>query len=249
MRFDTLNASNHLVWRLQYADNVQQLQDDGDLISVWLTTGEAVLIYIVERPISTAEILYHYETNTARGQYSLFFFQVALMLPEHGDTYLPDDWMAALLSIQHDKIYAYEGAGKYSFLFPVYFQQGQGAHRTIRYGNIINFAGLHCETVVSEHPHFKGTWRVASFEDSARQARSKTGGSSDRTPLQFYYEILGLNADAPLAAVKQAFRALARQYHPDLNHSREAHLKMKQLNDAYQRILSHAQHSKDNDES
>ncbi len=48
-----------------------------------------------------------------------------------------------------------------------------------------------------------------------------------------YYEILGVPRDASPDMLKQAFRRLARQYHPDVNDSPDAEERFKELNEAY----------------
>lgn len=53
-----------------------------------------------------------------------------------------------------------------------------------------------------------------------------------------YYEILGIPKDASNPEIKQVFRRLARQYHPDLNPgNKEAEEKFKDINEAYE-VLS-----------
>ena len=51
------------------------------------------------------------------------------------------------------------------------------------------------------------------------------------------YDLLGLPENSSIAAVKKRFRALAKQYHPDLNPSEEATSQFQQLLEAYERIL------------
>ena len=52
-----------------------------------------------------------------------------------------------------------------------------------------------------------------------------------------YYEILGVEKNATQAQLKQAYRKLALQYHPDHNKAADAEEKFKEINEAYQ-ILS-----------
>jgi len=48
-----------------------------------------------------------------------------------------------------------------------------------------------------------------------------------------YYEVLGVARDADAKAIKDAFRALARQYHPDVNKQPGAEEKFKEIAGAY----------------
>ncbi len=52
-----------------------------------------------------------------------------------------------------------------------------------------------------------------------------------------YYKILGVPRNADEKAIKKAFRRLARKYHPDVNKSKEAEEKFKEINEAYE-VLS-----------
>lgn len=55
---------------------------------------------------------------------------------------------------------------------------------------------------------------------------------------QDYYKLLGVKRDASQKDIKQAYRKLARQYHPDVNPGDEsAQEKFKQINEAYE-VLS-----------
>lgn len=56
-----------------------------------------------------------------------------------------------------------------------------------------------------------------------------------------YYEILGVAPEADKKVIKQTFRKLARQYHPDVNPgNKKAEEKFKAINEAYQ-VLSDAE--------
>lgn len=49
-----------------------------------------------------------------------------------------------------------------------------------------------------------------------------------------YYEILGVKREATDAEIKSAYRKLARKYHPDVNKTKEAENKFKEINEAYE---------------
>lgn len=49
-----------------------------------------------------------------------------------------------------------------------------------------------------------------------------------------YYDILGVKADADAAAIKGAYRKLARKYHPDVSKEAGAEDKFKSVNEAYE---------------
>lgn len=52
-----------------------------------------------------------------------------------------------------------------------------------------------------------------------------------------YYEILGIDKNATAQEIKQAYRRLAKKYHPDVSNEANAQAKFKEVNEAYQ-ILS-----------
>lgn len=49
-----------------------------------------------------------------------------------------------------------------------------------------------------------------------------------------YYEILGVKREASESEIKSAYRKLARKYHPDVNKTKEAEAKFKDINEAYE---------------
>jgi len=51
-----------------------------------------------------------------------------------------------------------------------------------------------------------------------------------------YYEILGLERDADINAIKKAYRKLAHQYHPDVSKDPAGEEKFKEIADAYQTL-------------
>ncbi|MEW6495599.1 MAG: DnaJ domain-containing protein [Cyanobacteriota bacterium] len=61
---------------------------------------------------------------------------------------------------------------------------------------------------------------------------------SDSMPSREWWEVLGVNRDAYPNEVKQAYRQLAWQYHPDINPSTSAISTMQAINKAYEEFLS-----------
>ena len=58
-----------------------------------------------------------------------------------------------------------------------------------------------------------------------------------------YYETLGVPRDASQDAIRKSYRRLARQFHPDVNKSKGAEAKFKQVNEAYE-VLGDAEKRK-----
>ena len=51
------------------------------------------------------------------------------------------------------------------------------------------------------------------------------------------YQVLGISPEATRKQVDAAYRALAKQYHPDINKDTRAEDQMKRINEAYDMIL------------
>jgi len=61
-----------------------------------------------------------------------------------------------------------------------------------------------------------------------------------------YYSVLGIDKDATQQKIKEAYRKLALEYHPDRNQDSAATLKMKEINESYA-VLSHPEKRKEYD--
>ena len=48
-----------------------------------------------------------------------------------------------------------------------------------------------------------------------------------------YYQLLGVQRDVTVDALKKAFRKLARKYHPDVSKEADAEARMREINEAY----------------
>ncbi|MEI7770731.1 MAG: DnaJ domain-containing protein, partial [Chloroflexales bacterium] len=56
-------------------------------------------------------------------------------------------------------------------------------------------------------------------------------------PMKDYYQILGVSRNASDQEIKQAYRKLARKYHPDINPGdKQAEAHFKEINEAYETL-------------
>jgi hypothetical protein len=240
MRLDTHRISVYLVNLLQASRNVREiLHDGGDIITLRLTTGERVSIHLIERVISLHELRLILSDNDADGFYTLFILWADMLLPSEGRRWVSEDWLAALLALYGDRVFAFEVfSPTETYLFPVYFD-GSTVERTVRYGSAIGGAIggalLVCQTVMTVGYTFSGDWRVASFEVAAR--RTYEPPLVPRTRVQKYYDALGLEEGAGRLAVKMTYRRLARLYHPDLSRAPDATARMQAINEAYAALM------------
>ena len=53
------------------------------------------------------------------------------------------------------------------------------------------------------------------------------------------FGVLGVSPNASTAEIKRAYLQLARQYHPDINHSPDARIRFIRINRAYEYIMKH----------
>jgi DnaJ-class molecular chaperone len=56
--------------------------------------------------------------------------------------------------------------------------------------------------------------------------------------VELYYTILGVSHNATLSEIKKAFRARAKELHPDINKSHDAHQQFILLNEAYEYLIN-----------
>ncbi len=67
--------------------------------------------------------------------------------------------------------------------------------------------------------------------------------------LSYYYQLLGLSADASIDDIKRAYRQKARMYHPDLNHSPDAKDKFILATEAYEFLIANFDRLSNDEES
>lgn len=248
------NKPIHYLARQLHGDQaIQHIQRfESDALLVRPTTGEPIAIYLLESCPMPHEIGQILSQNSEHGVYSL--------------PVLNGDWLAeppselqavlTMLEIVYPhKAYVYTILDGQLSILPVYLNWPDDA-LAYYFAPPINPANLRCRMVEVNH----WQWAVADFGprppyDPKEQFRrwqakydSGMGGRSNHKrharPRRVFaatshYDMLGVRATASLEEIKQAYRRLARELHPDINPSPEAKHKMQQLNEAYHAIVRH----------
>ncbi len=123
-------------------------------------------------------------------------------------------------------------------------QQNKDTLRRILYGDRVDFDALVCDHIEAGYP-IAGFWATVNFQAqveweptdyqySYRRASSTYGQQSK---LRQWYAVLGVDMDADEEQIRQAYRELARQFHPDLNTSPDATDRMQEINQAYRELM------------
>jgi hypothetical protein len=72
-----------------------------------------------------------------------------------------------------------------------------------------------------------------SFREKVRQSQAESAKQSQSNP---HYAVLGVDPNADIEAIRGAYKALARKWHPDTNKSTKAPEMMRKLNEAMEWI-------------
>lgn len=231
MRFHTQNAGHFLVDGLHQSGVVAEVVEDGsDIVLLELVDGHRVMLYLIDSSITSAEIRDNLQENTQNNIYTLYFFWCDLMLPPQKQYYVMDDWMRLLVQLHGSKLYGFNVMGKNADFFPVYFQ-GQGKRRYINFGDAIDYETLGCLNLLTGRIRWKIAGFMASEQDQVRKRHFL------KPTLAPYFDLFSLPYSADLIAVKDAYRRLARLFHPDLNPHRDTSEQMQKINDAYEHLI------------
>ncbi len=110
------------------------------------------------------------------------------------------------------------------------------------YAAIAGFLGVGCFEVWWDHRIYIKTRKRLEEEmrreeeRRERQRRRRSSGRRTGSKAAKWYAILGVPKTATMEEVKQAYRNLALRYHPDINKSKDAESRMKEINEAYEML-------------
>jgi len=240
VRFDTYNASAHLVRQIESSRTANVAHDGGDNLLIALHSGELISIYLIETVIPPYEMRTTLQENSKVGVHTLFILWGEMFIPQHNDTFEPADWMSELLRLYNNKVYAFDVYGKDIRIFPVYFERTLSGLWHVRHESDIDVTRLGVDWVELVYPsELRGHWLIADFDHDAPQQRTQHQNYAALPPaVLLAYQVLGIAPSGGPMSVKAAYWRLARLYHPDVNPSPEAHLHMQAINAAYETILN-----------
>lgn len=242
MRYYTYGVGAALVIELEVAGAVEKIIHDGrDIIHLQLVTGHSLMIHLIDSSIPLYEIRNILTDNTRQGYHTLFMLWCDMLIPNEGAKVELEDWHQGLLAAFGGKIYTYRIYMQELLMFPVYFDPiPYTRFHYVRYGETIDIGSIQCETQQTQVDGLTGTWRVASFNGDPNAYYRQRGDQTQLPPqatLQEYYLALQIEPGTEAEAIKQAYRQLARRYHPDLNPNSGSTEQMQKINRAYQTIM------------
>ncbi len=237
MRYYTYSVGVELLNELEATGTVRRVLHDGsDIIHVELATGARVMAYLIERPFPAYEIKKLVAEHTAAEEYTLFMLWRELLIPEDGTEVRTEDWLDALLTLYGGRIYSYDVYMGRLFVIPIVYEQTSKPRiLRVRYGDPVDVAGLRGHTVQPKMGDMAGSWRVAAFDAEVKPLDTAIHHLQG---LSAQFALLQIQPSADRAAIKTAYRARARDLHPDRNRDDAATQRMQQLNVAYDAIMA-----------
>lgn len=249
LRIHKQRARSWLIRALEAAPNVASIPDEWeDMIFVETIQGQHVVIYLYDRQIERDDVIASFIENTRQGIHTLYILSAAMLLPEHGEIYTPEDWMALLAALYGGKIYSYRVMRMLVDIAPAYFRAAGGRRVEVAYGEKVNVEGLQCMSALID----EAAVLVADFEFAfaggrttadtspfaATGASTPQGSTSPDFTASDPFVVLGLPPDATRTLIKATFRDLARRYHPDVDRTPGAKTRMQALNQAYRVLMA-----------
>ena len=243
---DVKSATTH-----KESSAIFQNHDADIVIETWMNSR--LYVYILDKEIKSRTIKGTLKQNTGASVGTLYIVNLAL-LPPDGVTTPLQDWQDDLRVMSNGAIYGYGIVDDELALVQV--NLGETSHRSeFECWHTTDFP-LDVVAVRRREftTNFKGTWYIADIaspqfkrrinQERATQRfhyRTKQTHKVDIAPqdqLSAAYLALQIEVSAGQEAVKEAFRRMAREYHPDVTeHDKtEAEQRFKEIKQAYDTI-------------
>jgi hypothetical protein len=225
------------------------------VVQTWM--GTRIYVYVVDSPPRTRDLRHILRDNTRASVGTLFLLD-AKILPSDGSVIKLDDWLIGLQHIYDGGVYAYHIEGKTASLVRVSFSTT---------GNVDEYycwytADFQIESVTTRRrevtQELKGVWQIADIASPSFKRRinyerlnqrhhyrtrdvHEAQHPVDNKKFMAYCKFLDVSPSADEDQVKQAYRKMALQVHPDVSAlpQFEADKRFKMLQEAYDYIRQH----------
>lgn len=216
---------------------LMQGQSGAPALRIGLWTGVFIHVHYLDRAPNLRQLRRILQHDEEVSCVSLFLLDAALA-PKPDERLAPPDWMLALHSLGHERLYVGAAPGRKPGLFPVHLLQLQGTKRfRALYGPALQPQRLHTGRVNIRRRNVRGFWNIAHFGAAAFWQReagetfanarrfgagsSANGSIGDTSPAESKlfrsYALLGLQPDAAREQAREAFRRQALDLHPDVS--------------------------------
>lgn len=234
--------------------NIFQNHGADFVVETWMNSR--LYVYILDKNIKSRNIKSTLKQNTNASVGTLFILNMAL-LPADGETSKLQDWQNDLRVMNGGSIYAYGMVEDEMKIIQVNFSETMHQHVY----DCWHTTDFPLDTVSVRRREFstniKGTWYVGDIASPQFKRRINQERASQRfhyrtkktTPvdvapvdqLNAAYLTLQIEVSAGQDAVKEAFRKMAREYHPDVSEhdKEEAEQRFKEIKSAYDAIKSY----------
>ena len=206
-------------------------------LRIGLWTGVFIHVHFLDVAPNPRQLRRILQQDEAASCASLFLLDAALA-PKPDERLAPPDWMLALQSLGHERLYVSSAPGGAARLRPLHLTQMQGT-RLFRalYGPALQPQRLHTGRVKIRRRDVRGFWNIAHFGAAAFWQREATGqfanarhfgaerasgAATGASPapdnkLMRSYALLGLQPDAAREQAQKAYRRQALDFHPDVS--------------------------------
>lgn len=223
----------------------QRLSEPPPLLVVDTWMQATLFVYTCPEIPAVREIRRILSHNTRSGVGTAFLLHRS-HIPNMSSFRAPD-WLIALNALTHERLFTYEERARAFAIDRLQLQPlgPPGEYRLI-WRDDVRFQRLAVSERVIHHGPLRGRWLSADLdsknlkEDYAAAAHARRLPSPALDPLtRESYDLLGLSSNATGTEIRQAFRRLARETHPDLSNlpSAEAEIRFRRLQNAYEHLL------------
>ncbi|MCB9437988.1 MAG: J domain-containing protein [Anaerolineales bacterium] len=202
------------------------------------------VIFLIDEPLSSRALQNALKHNTLHAIHSLFVLTEDL-LPPDGSQAVLTPYLSILQTLYHQQLYGYRIQQGQVIIFPVQLRSdGSHTSKEVVYQSHVELTDFTCGYIETGYP-LRGFWATAYFAPSVEweppdlsQPRQQTVTQiQSRGVMKAHYDLLGVPYDADIDRIKQAYRQLARQYHPDYNPNPNANDQMQAINQAYKELI------------